>query len=157
MKRLLTLILTFILTISGVFPAFADFKKEDMEPNTTQKYDPDWVTLKPSEITSTEWDTVIRAKDFIFILPVGINSKGEIGQYLDFDKSWHNAGKTIQPVYWTGNAGYASGYFTSGQFMEYNQSFVKHKASRGYGVWDDTEGYVPILNCLTVKQCTHEP
>lgn len=139
MKRLLTLILTFILTISGVFPAFAAFKKEDMEPNTTQKYDPEWVTLKPSEITSTEWDTVIRAKDFIFILPVGINSKGEIGQYLDFDKSWHNAGKTIQPVYWTGNAGYASGYFTSGQFMEYNQSFVKHKASRGYGVWDDTE------------------
>lgn len=95
MKRLLTLILTFILTISGVFPAFAFSTNLD-----------DWVNNNSSDWKSPEYKTwkainedyvcVFEHKDCIFVMPFAFYKDGIVGIKVNLTNAWGNTDKTLQ-------------------------------------------------------------
>lgn len=95
MKRLLTLVLTFILTISGVFPAFAFDTNLD-----------DWVNHNSSDWKSPEYETwkdinedyvcVFEHKDCIFVMPFAFYEDGTVGIKVNLTNAWGNTDKTLQ-------------------------------------------------------------
>lgn len=80
MKRLLTLILTFILTISGVFPAFAAFSTNTQ--TTTWKKPDGWSIVSKNQGTQIESLAMIvtgthkEIKGYDFVLPVYVYDNG---------------------------------------------------------------------------------
>lgn len=80
MKRLLTLILTFILTISGVFPAFAAFSSEDIADATKNHDRLQHVKLKETPVKQSDvWYLCMTNKKHIIIVPATISENGSIG------------------------------------------------------------------------------
>ena len=135
MKRLLTLILTFILTISGVFPAFA------FSTNLG-----DWVNNNKSDWESPEYEAwkdinedyvcVFEHKDCIFVMPFAFYKGGTVGIKVNLTKAWGNTDKTLQ---FKQSGGYSpmDRFTTSGSAAEFKapKNFdVLEKEKLGQGI-----------------------
>lgn len=148
MKRLLTLILTFILTISGVFPAFA-FNRNNLTiesqnpPNMSGKD----VTFGEIKRESSAWDTVIKINGWYFILPVGISADGSIGQYVKYDTTNLFDEEVVDTLRWyKPTADHICGYFSSTtDSFDFNQYFVEKSESVPHGIYDATDAMTDKL------------
>lgn len=145
MKRLLTLILTFILTISGVFPAFA------FSTNLG-----DWVNNNKSDWKSPEYEAwkdinedyvcVFEHKDCIFVMPFAFYKDGTVGIKVNLTKAWGNTDKTLQ---FKQSGGYSpmDRFTTSGSAAEFKAPknfdvLEKEKLGQGitqYGIYRKNE------------------
>lgn len=145
MKRLLTLILTFILTISGVFPAFA------FSTNLG-----DWVNNNKSDWESPEYEAwkdinedyvcVFEHKDCIFVMPFAFYKDGTVGIKVNLTKAWGNTDKTLQ---FKQSGGYSpmDRFTTSGSAAEFKAPknfdvLEKEKLGQGitqYGIYRKNE------------------
>lgn len=115
MKRLLTLILTFILTISGVFPAFAAFGKSDIADSTGNGEVLEKITLKERVIKESDyWYLCMADKKHIIIVPATISENGSIGIDIFIDYPWPSSNTTFSSSKWRKpSSDSACGYFST--------------------------------------------